>query len=103
MNTIKKLHALSSIFFFILVLSYVGMTLSFRNELWPEFFLNLMRVLDIPLAFVSLLYGGTTLALQINTHRHHERLSAWTMVIFFVCLLLFTAVLIANFAFPSAI
>lgn len=103
MNKIKNLHEVSRIYFFALVLAYVAMVLSFRNDLWAEFFLNLMRILDIPLAFVSLLYGGTTLALQLNLEKEEGTPSPWVLVIFAGSLLLFALVVVVNFAFPSVI
>lgn len=102
MDKIKSLHSVSSIYFFVLALAYVVMVLAFRNDFMADFFLALMRILDIPFAFVSLLYGGTTLALQMTVERDEEAgLSPWILVVFFVCLLLFAGVVFVNFAFPS--
>lgn len=102
MDKIKSLHSVSSVYFFILALAYVIMVLAFRNGFMADFFLALMRIMDIPFAFVSLLYGGTTLALQINLGRDEESGSSpWILVILTVCLILFGAVVFVNFAFPS--
>ena len=79
------------------------MTLSFRNGYLAEFFLNIMRILDMPLAFVALLYGGTTLALQMNLEKEDGRISPTILIVFAVCLLLFVGVVVLNFALPSAI
>jgi hypothetical protein len=102
MLKIKNLHDVSSVYFFILALAYVGMVLAFRNNFLADFFLPVMRILDMPFAFVSLMYGGTTLALQLNMERE-EGTSPWVILIFLVCLLLFSAVVFLNFAFPSNI
>ena len=101
-NKIKNLHDVSAIYFFILALAYVAMVLAFRNDYMGEFFLSIMRILDIPFAFVSLMYGGTTLALQLNMDRE-EGTSPWAIIIFAGCLVLFAGVVFLNFAFPSNI
>jgi len=102
MGKIKNLHDVSAIYFFILALAYVFMVLAFRNDYMASFFLDIMRILDIPFAFVSLIYGGSTLALQLNMDRE-EGISPWVIIIFAGCLLLFAGVVFLNFAFPSNI
>lgn len=102
MDKIKSLHSVSSVYFFILALIYVIMVLAFRNGFWGDFFLSLMRIFDIPFAFVSLVYGGSTLALQMNLGREEDSgASPWVLVILAVCLLLFGGVVFVNFAFPA--
>ena len=102
MDKIKSLHDVSSFYFFVLALAYVVMVLAFRNDFMADFFLAIMRILDIPFAFVSLLYGFSTLALQINTGRDPEAgISPWILVILVVCLMLFGGVVFVNFGFPS--
>lgn len=102
MDKIKSLHDVSSFYFFVLALAYVVMVLAFRNDFMADFFLAIMRILDIPFAFVSLLYGFSTLALQINTGREEEAgISPWILVIFVICLILFGGVVFINFGFPS--
>jgi hypothetical protein len=64
----------------------------------------MMRLLDIPFAFVALLYGGSGLYLQLNDGSDSdEEGSVWNVVLFAVCLLLFSAVVFVNFAFPSSL
>jgi hypothetical protein len=102
MDKIKNLHSVSSVYFFIFALAYAGMALAFRNGVMAEFFLDIMRILDIPFAFVSLLYGFSTLALQMNIGKEENGgVSPWILVIIVVCLLLFGGVVFINFAFPS--
>jgi len=102
MGKIKNLHDVSAIYFFILALAYVFMVLAFRNDYLADFFLSIMRILDIPFAFVALMYGGTTLALQLNLERE-EGTSPWVIIIFAGALALFAGVVFVNFAFPSNI
>lgn len=99
MGKIKNLHDVSAICFFILAFAYILMVLAFRNDFLADFVVSLMRILDIPFAFVALMYGGSTLALQLNLERE-ENTSPWVMVIFAGALLLFVAVAFVNFAFP---
>ncbi len=102
MDKIKSLHSISSVYFFVFALLYVVMVLAFRNGYMAEFLLAVMRIMDIPFAFVSLLYGGSTLALQINMGRDEESgTSPWTLVVLTICLILFAGVVFVNFAFPS--
>ncbi len=101
MGKIQNLHDVSAIYFFLLALAYVAMALAFRNDYMGEFFLSIMRILDMPFAFVSLMYGGTTLAIQLDMEKE-EGTSPWVIVIFAVCLVLFAGVVFLNFAFPSA-
>lgn len=104
MDKIKNLHSVSAFYFFVLAMAYMIMVLAFRNGFLAEFFFAIMRILDIPFAFVSLLYGGTTLVIQINSNRREEEGSSpWVLVIFLVCLLLFGGVVFINFGFPSQI
>ena len=102
MDKIKSLHDVSSFYFFLLAFAYVVMVLAFRNDFMADFFLAIMRILDIPFAFVSLLYGFSTLALQISAGREEEAgVSPWILVILVICLLLFGGVVFVNFGFPS--
>ena len=100
MDTTKTLHNISANLFFLLAFIYVFAALAFRNDYMASFMIFLMRLLDIPFAFITLLYGGTGLYLQINEGKE-EGGSAWGIVIFAVCLILFGAVVFVNFAFPS--
>ena len=102
MNKIKNLHIVSSIYFFVFAFAYTAMVLAFRNGFMADFLLALMRILAIPFAFVSLLYGFSTLALQINRNEEGG-LSPWILVILALCLALFAIVIFVNFAFPSQI
>ena len=104
MDKIKNLPSVSSFYFFVFAFTYVVMVLALRNGFLADFFLAIMRILDIPFAFVSLLYAGTTLVLQINVGKDEEKaLSPWVLVILTACLLLFGIVVFINFAFPSQI
>ena len=100
MNNIKNLHDVSAIYFFILAFIYIFAALAFRNGFIPDIASIAMRVLDIPFAFIALMYGGSTLYLQIGG-KDDETLSPWIIVVFAISLLLFGAVVFVNFAFPS--
>jgi nicotinamide riboside transporter PnuC len=100
MSNAKNLHDVSAIYFFILAFVYVFAVLAFRNGLMADLMLALMRVLDIPFALVALMYGGSTIYMQIGKEDEEEA-SPWAMVIFAVCLLLLGFVVFLNFAFPS--
>ena len=102
MDKIKNLHSVSAVYFFVFAFFYVVMTLAFRNGFLADFCLALMRLLDTPFAFVSLLYGFSTLSLQVNAGRDPEAaFSPWILVILALCLMLFGVVVFVNFAFPS--
>jgi len=102
MNSLKNLHEVSAIYFFILAFAYIVCALMFRNGLYADWSLILMRIMDMPFALVALLYGSTTLYLQLESgEKEDEETSPWIMVIFAVCLLLFGLVVFVNFAFPS--
>ena len=101
MDKIKNLHSVSSVYFFILALTYVFLALALRNGISAEFALDLIRILDVPFAFVSLLYGFSTLALQLRANREEGGVSPWVLVILVLCLIFFGAVVFVNFAFPS--
>ena len=102
MGKIQNLHDVSAFYFFVLAMAYVFMVLAFRNDFLADFLLTIMRILDIPFAFVSLMYGGTTLALQLDLEKE-EGTSPWVMVIFLGILALFAVVIFMNFAFPSTL
>lgn len=100
MNTAQNIHNASSDLFFILAFLYVFAALAFRNDFNAAAMIFLMRLLDIPFAFFALLYGGSGLYLQINEGKE-DAASAWSIIIFAFCLILFGAVVFMNFAFPS--
>jgi hypothetical protein len=102
MSTVKNIHSVSASFFFILAFFYVFAGLAFRNDFNVNLMVFLMRLLDIPFAFIALLYGGSGLYLQINEGKE-DTASAWSIVILAICLILFAGVLFLNFAFPSAL
>ncbi|MFH1012258.1 MAG: hypothetical protein V1760_00735 [Candidatus Peregrinibacteria bacterium] len=101
MDTSKNIHEVSAIFFFILAFSYVIAALAFRNDLMVPWATLFMRILDIPFALVALLYGGSTLYLQLN--EGEENATPWSIIIIATCILLFGLVVFVNFAFPSQI
>jgi hypothetical protein len=100
MDTTKKIHEVSAAFFFLIAFTYVFAALAFRNDTMGSLMIFLMRILDIPFAFIGLLYGGSGLYLQINEGRE-EADSPWNILIFAVALILFGLVVFVNFAFPS--
>lgn len=100
MNTTKNIHDVSANFFFLLAFTYVFAALAFRNDYMATMMVFVMRLLDIPFAFVSLLYGGTGLYLQINEEQE-ETGSVWNILIFAGAIILFGFVVFINFAFPS--
>jgi len=102
MNMAKTIHNIGANFFFILAFLYVFAALAFRNDYNPDIMIFLMRLLDIPFALIALLYGGSGLYLQINEGKE-ETASAWSIIIFAFCLILFGIVVFVNFAFPSVL
>jgi hypothetical protein len=100
MSNIKNLHDVSAIYFFTLAFIYVFAVLAFRNGVMVDVMTTAMRILDVPFALVALMYGGSTLYMQL-IGEDEEETSPWAMVIFAVCLLLFGLVVFLNFAFPS--
>jgi len=102
MNNIKNLHDVSALYFFVFAFAYIVMALAFRNGFYMDVSSVAIRILDIPFAMVSLLYGGSTLYLQIGDEED-EGASPWIMVIVAISLLLFGLVVFINFAFPSVI
>ena len=100
METTKKIHEVSAALFFLLAFGYLFAAFSFRNDYWPSLMTFAMRLMDMPFAFIALLYGGTGLHLQINEAKEDSD-SVWGIVIFAVCLVLFGAVVFVNLAFPS--
>lgn len=100
MNNIKNLHDVSAIYFFILASIYIISALAFRNAFHADIVMITMRILDIPFAMISLIYGVTTLYLQIN-EKNDEETSPWVMLIIALSILLFGLVVFVNFAFPG--
>ncbi|MBN2086879.1 hypothetical protein JW758_00885 [Candidatus Peregrinibacteria bacterium] len=100
MNNAKNLHDVSAVYFFILAFIYVFAALSLRNSFVVDYAALAMRVLDIPFAMVSLMYGASSLYMQINSNEE-EGTNPWIMVIFAISILLFGFVVFLNFAFPS--
>jgi uncharacterized RDD family membrane protein YckC len=100
MDTTKKIHDVSAALFFLLAFGYLFAALAFRNGYYPSLMIFGMRLLDIPFAALSLLYGGTGLHLQINEAKEDAD-SVWGILIFALCLVLFGIVVFMNLAFPS--
>jgi len=100
MSNAKNLHDVSAIYFFILAFIYVFAVLAFRNGVMVDIATTTMRIFDIPFAMVALMYGGSTLYMQVSEENEDET-SPWAMIIFAICLLLFGFVVFLNFAFPS--
>lgn len=101
MSTIKNLHQVGAVLFFILAFTYMFLVLLVRGDYYLSEAIFLMRILDIPFALFSLVYGGSSLYLQVNEGRKNE--SILGILVFAVCILLFSMVVFMNFAFPSQI
>ena len=102
MDTTKQIHDVSAFLFFVLAFSLMAAALALRNDYYGGLSVFLMRLLDLPFAFITLIYGGSGLYLQLNDGRE-ESDSPWNILIFAVCLLLFGMVVFVNLAFPSRI
>ena len=100
MDTTKKIHDVSASLFFLFAFAYVFAALAFRNDYWPSLMIFGMRLLDLPFAALSLIYGGTGLFLQVNEAKEDSD-SVWGILIFAICLVLFAAAVFVNLAFPS--
>lgn len=100
MNTAKNLHDISAIYFFALAFLYVISALALRNGFHPTVFEGIMRIFDLPFAFVGLFYGGSTIYLQMKG-RNDEGISPWVMVLFTFCMIIFAFMVFLTFAFPS--
>lgn len=100
MSKAKNLHDVSATYFFVLAFIYVFAVIAFRNSLMVDIATTAMRILDVPFAMVALMYGGSTLYIQVSSEDEEET-SPWAMIIFAICLLLFGLVAFLNFAFPS--
>ncbi len=104
MERIQNLHDVSAFYFFVFAFAYIAMVLGIRNGYLADFLLSIMRILDMPFAFIALIYGGSTLALQMNVRKEGDhKSSGLLLIIFTVCLLLFGIVAFINFGFPVAI
>lgn len=104
MEKIKTLHDASSFWFFVTAFLYVAMVLALRNGYLVDFILGIMRILDMPFAFVSLLYGISTLLLQLEYDGEGEvKNTGWFLAICIVGMLLFAIVAFMNFAMPALI
>ena len=104
MEKTKNLHDASSFWFFVLAFFYVAMVLAIRNGYLVDFFLSLMRILDLPFAFIALLYATTTLLLQLEFNKDGEvKNTGWFLIICIGCMILFGIVAVMNFGFPSLI
>jgi len=100
MSNVKNLHDVSAIYFFILAFAYIASALALRNAFYIDIVMVAMRILDIPFAMVSLMYGVTTLYLQVND-KGDEETSPWVMLVIALSILLFGLVTFVNFAFPG--
>jgi len=97
MEKLKNLQDVSSFYFFVLAFLYIAMVLSIRNGFLPDVNVSLMRILDMPFALVALLYGGTSLALQLSFDEQGQlKDKSWTKVIFVGVFILFVAVALMN-------
>ncbi|MFH0837677.1 MAG: hypothetical protein V1880_00205 [Patescibacteria group bacterium] len=99
MDSLKNLHEVSAKCFFVLAFAYAFSALAFRNGFFENGSLLFMQIMDVPFAFVALLYGGSALALELN--EGEETPTAWSVLVVAACILLFGAVVFVNFAFPS--
>lgn len=99
MNSLKNLHEVSAIYFFVLAFVYAIAGLAFRNNLIVDPALLAMRILDMPFALMALLYGGSALYLELN--EGEETATPWSIVVVAGSILLFGLVVFVNFAFPS--
>ena len=102
MNTTKDIHSVSANLFFLLAFAYVFAALALRSSFHATTMIFLMRLLDIPFALISLLYGGSGLYLQVNNGKENSD-SIWGILIIALCVILFAGVVFVNFAFPSKI
>lgn len=100
MNNLKNLNVVSATFFFLLAFLYVASAYLIRNGLYGDFALFFIRIADMPFLLVSLLYGASTLLLDLDEPKED---SPWTTIIFASCLVIFGLAVFLNFGLPSKI
>ena len=90
------LHRLSGFTFYLLGLSFFGAYIVLRNDIgqviWPATWL---QVADLPLAFTSIIYGGTSLYLSLKNPERPSRILAIMITIPLVAL--FGSLVFLNF------
>ena len=91
----KDLHRISAFFFYVLGSSFFVAYLLLRNELyepWPEWW---MKVADLPLLLVAVLFGGTSLYLSVKPADGPARIHPLVIAVPLVAL--FLALVVLNF------
>lgn len=92
-----SLHRISATLFYILGTTVIlGIVLTMRGVM-VETLTTLLNVLDLPLLFVGMLYGGSSLVLSMTKDRVPLNLS---ILVFGFLAVLFAVFAYLNFAFP---
>lgn len=102
MNQLKAVHDVSGFYFFLIAFLYVFSAIALKNQFYGQFALLFMRIFDVPAVGIALLYGGTSLAMQVKPIQDEEA-SPWSVIIFVTCMILFGLTVFINFAFPSVL
>lgn len=97
----KNLQTVSGVFFFCLGAIYFLLALVTYNQQFLPTSQILFNILDLPFALVALLYGGSSLWTALDEHQAQTTLSK--TLILGLGIVIFSTLLVINFAFTDAI
>lgn len=113
METLKNINMVSRILFLVFCMAFLTAFIFVRNAIYPYQFEMFLRLADIPLAFVALLFALTSIKLSmikevinLATNEEEEKIPHTPMLDYLLMasgIIIFSLVLIINFYFPDQI
>lgn len=100
MNLLKNLQIVTGVFFYLFGFVFFILALLIHNQFNGNTPLILLKTLDLPFAFIALLYGGLSLRSALGENIKSDMLDA---VLMFIGVFLFALIVYLNFAFPDFI
>lgn len=98
MNLLKNLQIVTGLFFYLLGAICFLLIFFLHNQFFGDLPLLILKTLDLPFAFNSLLYGGLSLRFALGENVKSDMLDA---VLMFLGVFIFAVVVYLNFAFTD--
>lgn len=100
MNQLKNIQSVAGLFFYAFGFALFGLIFLIHNQFYGELPIVILKILDLPFALISLLYGLSSLRLSLGDDVKSDLIDA---ILIFLGVFAFILLLYLNFAFQDFI
>ena len=100
MNTIENIKKIALIFFIVLGMAHIGGSLMGANRYFLPFPSIISRILDVPFAMITLIYGLVSVRANMTKEKNHKMAN---IAIVTACFIIFAGLVYISFFIPDRV